>query len=243
MTSRPLATLELGAADEQALRTLAKRRTTAQALALRARIVLACAAGEANCASTRRARSRRSTVPSRSCRCRSGRPSGAATITSGMARWRPRYRHRSHPRPLLQTPSCRRVSALPRCCRCGRAARPRHPPRYGQLRHPQGTGNQGMVRQAASLSHPLHAHLRLLAQPGRTLVRPLNRAPDPTRRPPQRQGTRGCGRRPLSPTATLPQNRSAGPNPLTTSSDRSTAIAKRRSQPMLLLKRTFGSRY
>jgi hypothetical protein len=48
MTGRPLATLELGADDQQALRTLAKRRTTAQALALRARIVLACAAGEAN---------------------------------------------------------------------------------------------------------------------------------------------------------------------------------------------------
>jgi transposase len=48
MTGRPLATLELGTAEEEALRTLAKRRTTAQALALRARIVLACAAGEAN---------------------------------------------------------------------------------------------------------------------------------------------------------------------------------------------------
>ena len=48
MTGRPLATLELGTAEEEALQILARWRTTAQALALRARIVLACAAGEAN---------------------------------------------------------------------------------------------------------------------------------------------------------------------------------------------------
>ena len=48
MTGRPLASLELDAAEEEALRSLASRRTTAQALALRARIVLACAAGERN---------------------------------------------------------------------------------------------------------------------------------------------------------------------------------------------------
>ncbi len=48
MTGRPLAPLELGAEEEEALQSLASRRTTAQALALRARIVLACAAGEAN---------------------------------------------------------------------------------------------------------------------------------------------------------------------------------------------------
>lgn len=48
MTGRPLASLELDAAEEEALRSLASRRTTAQALALRARIVLTCAAGERN---------------------------------------------------------------------------------------------------------------------------------------------------------------------------------------------------
>ena len=41
MTGRPLARLELGAKEEAALRSLASRRKTAQALALRARIVLA----------------------------------------------------------------------------------------------------------------------------------------------------------------------------------------------------------
>ena len=48
MTGRPLAFLELSAEEEEALQSLAKRRRTAQALALRARIVLSCAAGEAN---------------------------------------------------------------------------------------------------------------------------------------------------------------------------------------------------
>jgi hypothetical protein len=48
MAGRPLARLELNAAEEEALRGLAGRRTTAQAMALRARIVLACGAGEPN---------------------------------------------------------------------------------------------------------------------------------------------------------------------------------------------------
>jgi transposase len=48
MTGRPLAPLELSVAEEDALRSLAGRRTTAQALALRARIVLSCAMGERN---------------------------------------------------------------------------------------------------------------------------------------------------------------------------------------------------
>jgi transposase len=45
---RPLSVFTLSEAEEEALRSLAKRRTTAQALALRARIVLACAAGDPN---------------------------------------------------------------------------------------------------------------------------------------------------------------------------------------------------
>src|SRR6202453_4193441 len=45
---RPLSVLTLSAAEEDSLRSLARRRTTAQALALRARIVLASAAGDPN---------------------------------------------------------------------------------------------------------------------------------------------------------------------------------------------------
>ena len=48
MTGRPLAPLELSVVEEEALRSLAGRRTTALALALRARIVLSCATGQRN---------------------------------------------------------------------------------------------------------------------------------------------------------------------------------------------------
>jgi transposase len=48
MSGRPLAALEVSAVEEGELRSLSRRRKTAQALALRARIVLACAAGDAN---------------------------------------------------------------------------------------------------------------------------------------------------------------------------------------------------
>lgn len=45
---RPLSVFTLSEAEEETLRSLARRRTTAQALALRAVIVLACAAGDPN---------------------------------------------------------------------------------------------------------------------------------------------------------------------------------------------------
>ena len=45
MASRQLAGLELSDNERDELRSLAGRRSTAQALALRARIVLACAEG------------------------------------------------------------------------------------------------------------------------------------------------------------------------------------------------------
>ncbi|MGB8838336.1 MAG: IS630 family transposase [Candidatus Acidiferrales bacterium] len=45
---RPLSVFTLSEAEEETLRSLVRRRTTAQALALRARIVLACAAGDPN---------------------------------------------------------------------------------------------------------------------------------------------------------------------------------------------------
>ena len=48
MASGRLAALELSENEREELRSLAARRSTAQALALRARIVLACAAGTQN---------------------------------------------------------------------------------------------------------------------------------------------------------------------------------------------------
>ena len=66
---------------------------------------------------------------------------------------------------------------------------------HGQLRHPQGAGDQSLVCQTASLSPSLHSHLRLLAQSGRALVRASDRAPDPPRCSPQHQGIGGGRRR------------------------------------------------
>ena len=57
MASRQLATLVLRDAERSELSSLARRRNTAQALALRARIVLSCAEGEENKAATSRRRS------------------------------------------------------------------------------------------------------------------------------------------------------------------------------------------
>jgi hypothetical protein len=47
-TGRPIATIELSAEAAGTLEGYAQRRKTAQALALRARIVLACASGLSN---------------------------------------------------------------------------------------------------------------------------------------------------------------------------------------------------
>lgn len=61
-TGRPLPPLELSAAEQQELRRLERRRTSAQALALRARIVLACAEGRSNTEVARACRVTRPTV-------------------------------------------------------------------------------------------------------------------------------------------------------------------------------------
>ena len=61
-TGRPLVALELSAAEREELQRLERRRTTAQALALRARIVLACSEGRSNTEVARLCRVTRPTV-------------------------------------------------------------------------------------------------------------------------------------------------------------------------------------
>jgi transposase len=61
-TGRPLPPLELSAAEQRELQRLERRRTTAQALALRSRIVLACAEGRSNTEVARMCRVTRPTV-------------------------------------------------------------------------------------------------------------------------------------------------------------------------------------
>jgi transposase len=59
---RPLVPLELTTEEQTLLESWARRRTTAQALALRARIVLRAAAGDSNTAIARRERVTKATV-------------------------------------------------------------------------------------------------------------------------------------------------------------------------------------
>jgi putative transposase len=50
--------------------------------------------------------------------------------------------------------------------------KPRHRSRRRQLRHPQASQGQSLARTPSALAYSLHAYLCLLAQPGRTLLRP-----------------------------------------------------------------------
>ena len=93
---------------------------------------------------------------------------------------------------LLPPPRCRRVSAVPRRDRRQRPTRPRRPPGSRQLGHPQDQADSGLAGEAAALPRSLHAHLGQLDQPGRALVRPLDRARAAPRRPPLRRRPRAC---------------------------------------------------
>ena len=59
-----------------------------------------------------------------------------------------------------------------------------------QLRHPQASQGEGVARQASALPPALHPDLRLLAQPGRALLRAHHRGRHPARRLPQRRRPR-----------------------------------------------------
>ena len=131
------------------------------------------------CASMKKARCRRSIGPSRCCRSHPARPSGAIMITNAMARRRRStcsdIAHRPGVRPLLQTPPRNRVPPLPRChqrCRAGRSRYPSVMNNYATHKAPI----KAWFAKTASLSPPLHSHLRLLAQSGRALVRASDRS-------------------------------------------------------------------
>ena len=81
------------------------------------------------------------------------------------------HRHRSRHRRAASAPPQQRVPAVPAHHRSQRAGNAGHPPRDGQLRHAQDACHQELARPASALSRALHADLRVLAEPGRTLVR------------------------------------------------------------------------
>ena len=88
--------------------------------------------------------------------------------------------------PAGFSPSAGRVIAtrspgLPQTHRCQRAPGPGCPPRPRQLQHPQARPRQALAGRPAPLPHPLHPHLRFLAQPGRDLVPPHHAESHPPR--------------------------------------------------------------
>src|ERR1700730_1544715 len=78
----------------------------------------------------------------------------------------------------MQTPpSPSGVPRLPASHRGQRASPTRRPSRRRQLRHPQASQGQSLARPPSALAHSLHAHLCLLAQPGRTVLPSSPNAP------------------------------------------------------------------
>ena len=143
-----------------------------------------------SCASMRKARSRRSSAPTGSADG-VGYVDGTPTTTSGTVR---------HLFAALDVatgrcwPSARRATAIRSSWRSSNASTQpcqlgRRPPHRRQLRHPQAPEGTRLARRAGALPCPLHADLRVVAEPGRALVRD----PDQPRNPPwllrQRQGS------------------------------------------------------
>ena len=142
--------------------------------------------------SMRKARSRRSSAPNRFCRWvrlrRRHHPRLQAARYDHTV-YRPRRRQRAG--ALAQCKARHRhqeflafLNTSTRTCQLGWT-----PPHRRQLRHPQAPEGPRLARRAGALPCPLHADLRVVAEPGRALVR----APDPPRNPPwllrQRQGS------------------------------------------------------
>ena len=90
------------------------------------------------------------------------------------ARWR---RHLS----VQAAPSAPGIPVVPQPSRPQSSARAGSAPDRRQLRHPQAPAGQSLVCAPSALSHPLHAHLCQLAQPGRALVRARHPAGDSPR--------------------------------------------------------------
>ena len=74
------------------------------------------------------------------------------------------------------------VPQVPRRNRAQRAHRSRHARRHGQRVEPQDQTDPPLVRQASALARPLHAHILILGQSGRALLRALVGTADQARR-------------------------------------------------------------
>jgi len=84
----------------------------------------------------------------------------ALDVKSGLVIGDCRPRHQS--REFLRFP--RRIDRA--------VKKPRHPHRARQPRHPQDVRGTGLARETSPLQAALHAHQRILDEPGRALLRP-----------------------------------------------------------------------
>ena len=141
------------------------------------------------CASTRSARSRRWTAPSRSCRCAPGVPErrthdymrhGTTTLFAALDVATGKVigqMHRAPPRERVPRSSSSTIEAnVPADLDVHLVM-----DNYGTHKT---AAIRGWLARASALSRALHPDLRLLAQPGRALVRPAHRQAAPARRPP-----------------------------------------------------------
>ena len=103
---------------------------------------------------------------------------------------RPRRRlgsgHRRHDRAA----SCRRVPEVLEPDQPQRARGPRRPPRRRQRLDPQDPRDPAVAAAPPAIPPPLHAHLQLVDQPRRALVRRAHQQVAPPRHPPIDQRTR-----------------------------------------------------
>src|SRR6266404_1236134 len=104
---------------------------------------------------------------------------------------RPRRRDRQGHRSVHAQASSPGVAQIPAGHRPGHAQAARPAPDRRQLRHPQASDGQGVAGQASPFPHALYPDIRILAQPGRALLRPDHRQPHPPRRVQQRHRTGG----------------------------------------------------
>ena len=92
---------------------------------------------------------------------------------------------------VSSTASLDRVPTVPGCGGCRCAAAPRRASDHGQLRHPQDAADPELVRQAPALSRPLHADVRVVAEPRGALVCRAHEQTTAARRAPQRRAAEG----------------------------------------------------
>ena len=100
----------------------------------------------------------------------------------------PEHGHRRGDRQVLSQASLGGVQEVPGTHREGRAGGPGRALGAGQLRHPQDRHDSQLAAPPAALPGALHAHQRLLDQPGGALVRRAHTTADPARHAPQHAG-------------------------------------------------------